>query len=354
MALVSARWPTLILIGFLILNIQSVAAIKPLVPALLVFGDSTCDPGNNNYIQTALKSDFPPYGRDLADHQATGRFCNGRLGIDFIAEGLGLKKTIPPYLDPHLSPHDLVTGVSFASAGTGYDNMTASILNVIPLWKEIEYFKEYQFRLKQMFGEKIASIVINKALYLVSVGTNDFIENYLQFPNRRLRFSPSEYVDFIVGIAGNFFEELYRLGARRISVASLSPMGCLPMLRSMNLFEPGQCMEDYNDIGLQYNAKLQTTIENLRHKLPGLLILFSDSYQLTYEAIYNPSKYGFEEAERACCGSGTIELGYLCNELIPSCSDASTFVFWDSVHPTERFYEIVANNMLQSIRRLPL
>ncbi|GLJ48779.1 hypothetical protein SUGI_1028570 [Cryptomeria japonica] len=349
MATVSARWPTLIITVCLVLCIQSIAANKTSVPALLVFGDSTSDPGNNNYIHTVLKSNFPPYGRDFIDHHATGRFCNGRLATDFIAEGLGVKKTVPPYLHPNLSPQDLVTGVSFASAGTGYDNLTASILNVIPMWKEIEYFKEYQLLLKQMFGEQRASNVINKALYLISTGSNDFIENFLQIPIRRLQFSPSEYVDFLIDIADSFIKELYSLGARRILVAGLPPIGCLPLLRTMNVLGLGQCMEEYNDIALHYNGELQTTIENLSHKLPGLVTVYGDIYKITYEAIFNPTKYGFEEVAKACCGSGTIEVGYLCNELIPSCRDASTFVFWDSVHPTERLYKMVANNLLQSL-----
>eukprot|EP01018_Ginkgo_biloba_P004759 Gb_24154 [translate_table: standard] len=73
------------------------------------------------------KSNFPPYGRDFIDHKPTGRFCNGKLASDFIAAGLGLKETLPAFLDPQLKPADLLTGVSFASAATGYDNLTAKI-----------------------------------------------------------------------------------------------------------------------------------------------------------------------------------------------------------------------------------
>ena len=43
----------------------------------------------------------------------------------FAVAGLGIKETLPPYLDPDLNTQDLITGVSFASAGAGYDNLTA-------------------------------------------------------------------------------------------------------------------------------------------------------------------------------------------------------------------------------------
>jgi len=40
------------------------------------------------------------------------------------ASYLGLKELVPPYLDPNLSDKELVTGVSFASAGSGFDPLT--------------------------------------------------------------------------------------------------------------------------------------------------------------------------------------------------------------------------------------
>lgn len=56
------------------------------VSAFFVFGDSTVDAGNNNYIQTISRSNFPPYGKDLPDHIATGRFTNGKLVTDFLCK----------------------------------------------------------------------------------------------------------------------------------------------------------------------------------------------------------------------------------------------------------------------------
>lgn len=51
---------------------------------MYVFGDSTVDPGNNNFIDSAFRSNFPPYGRDFVNQVPTGRFTNGKLGTDFI------------------------------------------------------------------------------------------------------------------------------------------------------------------------------------------------------------------------------------------------------------------------------
>ncbi|KAF7150856.1 hypothetical protein RHSIM_Rhsim02G0138100 [Rhododendron simsii] len=95
--------------------------------AILVFGDSTVDPGNNNYIQTIFKCNFRPYGRDFPNHIPTGRFSNGRLVTDFVASYVGIKENVPAYLDQSLSIGELLTGVSFASAGSGFDPLTAQI-----------------------------------------------------------------------------------------------------------------------------------------------------------------------------------------------------------------------------------
>lgn len=67
---------------------SSKAAVKEdltkLVPALVIFGDSTVDAGNNNYLTTIVKSDFRPYGMSFAGHVPTGRFTDGLLVTDYI------------------------------------------------------------------------------------------------------------------------------------------------------------------------------------------------------------------------------------------------------------------------------
>lgn len=40
------------------------------------------------------------------------------------ASYLGVKENLPPYLDSTLSIEEMMTGVSFASAGSGYDPLT--------------------------------------------------------------------------------------------------------------------------------------------------------------------------------------------------------------------------------------
>ncbi|GKE79850.1 GDSL esterase/lipase 1-like protein, partial [Tanacetum coccineum] len=85
--------------------------------AVFVFGDSLFDPGNNNYINTttAFQANFTPYGESYF-YPPTGRFSNGRLIPDFIAEYARLP-LIPPYLKP--GNKEFTYGANFASAGAG-------------------------------------------------------------------------------------------------------------------------------------------------------------------------------------------------------------------------------------------
>ena len=59
---------------------------QPAVPALILFGDSTVDVGNNDFLPTLAKSDFPPYGREFDAMTPTGRFTDGKMVGDFLGK----------------------------------------------------------------------------------------------------------------------------------------------------------------------------------------------------------------------------------------------------------------------------
>ncbi|CAI0549073.1 unnamed protein product [Linum tenue] len=51
-------------------------------------GDSILDTGNNNYIVTMSKFNFPPYGKNFPGKIPTGRPSDGRLISDFVGNYL--------------------------------------------------------------------------------------------------------------------------------------------------------------------------------------------------------------------------------------------------------------------------
>ncbi|KAI3908820.1 hypothetical protein MKW98_029370 [Papaver atlanticum] len=311
------------------------------IPALIVFGDSTVDAGNNNHIPTLAKSNFLPYGQDFEGGKPTGRFCNGRLGTDFLAEMLGIKKSVPAYLDSAFGIENFATGVTFASAATGYD------VAVIPLADELEYFKEYLEKLTSFLGKDGAEERERESLYFISIGTNDFVLNYFALPVRSSHFTVDEYEDFLLGIARSFLIELYSLGARKIILNGLPPSGYLPITKTLNHISERPNLEELNEASKDFNLKLQNLVASLSKELRGIKLVYADNCNPTLHIIHNPNLYGFENTEEGCCGTGTFETGIFCKAGIAlPCPDPSKYVFWDSVHPTEKVYSIVANILM--------
>ncbi|EPS67060.1 hypothetical protein M569_07715, partial [Genlisea aurea] len=321
------------------------------VPAVIVFGDSSVDAGNNNAISTILKSNFRPYGRDFYGGTPTGRFSNGRIPPDFISEAFGLRPFVPAYLDPLFNISDFAVGTCFASAGTGYDNATSGVLNVIPLWKELEYYREYQNRLSAYAGAWKAKSIINNALYIISLGTNDFLENYYSLPSTQSNYTVEQYQNFLIAAAERFVRDVYSLGARKMALTGLPPMGCLPLERTTNFISGAGngCKESYNAVAFRFNVLLNGIVLKLNRELPDVRIVFSNPYGIFKSIVRTPSLYGFEEASIACCSTGLFEMGYLCNDMNPfTCPDASKYVFWDSFHPTERTNKIIVDHLLKT------
>ncbi|XP_023643270.1 GDSL esterase/lipase At3g43570 [Capsella rubella] len=285
------------------------------IPALIVFGDSIMDTGNNNNLPTLLKCNFPPYGKDFPGGSATGRFSDGRVPSDLIAEKLGLAKTLPAYMNRNLKPEDLLKGVTFASGGTGYDPLTAQIMSVISVWDQLTYFKEYISKIKKHFGEEKAKDIVENSFFLVVSSSNDLAHTYLP---RAHRYDHTSYANFLADAAAKFVRELHKLGARKIGVFSAVPVGCVPLQRTV-----------FGD-----------------KELDGV-IFYIDVYDTLFDMIQHPKKYGFEVADRGCCGKGNLEISYLCNSLNPfTCSNSSAYIFWDSYHPTERAYQVIVDNLL--------
>ncbi|KAG4945648.1 hypothetical protein AAZX31_15G076600 [Glycine max] len=324
-------------------RVREVAA-KHNVSCILVFGDSSVDAGNNNALHTTMKSNFPPYGKDFFDSRPTGRFSNGRLATDFVAEALGYRKAIPPFLDPNLKPEDLQYGVSFASAATGFDDYTAEVSNVLSVSKQIEYFAHYKIHLKNAVGEERAELITRNALYIISMGTNDFLQNYFLEPTRPKQFSLLEFENFLLSRFSKDVEAMHRLGARRLIIVGVLPLGCIPLIKTIRNVE--DCDKSLNSVAYSFNAKLLQQLDNLKTKL-GLKTALVDVYGMIQRAVTNPKKYGFVDGSKGCVGTGTVEYGDSCKGM-DTCSDPDKYVFWDAVHPTQKMYKIIADEATES------
>ncbi|XP_031281741.1 GDSL esterase/lipase At5g22810 [Pistacia vera] len=322
---------------------------QPLVPAMFIFGDSVVDAGNNNHIKTIVKANFPPYGRDYLNHTATGRFCNGKLAADFTAENLGFTSYPPAYLSYEARGNNLLIGANFASGASGYYEATAKIYHTIPLSQQLEFFKEYKEKLVEIVGQSNASSIINGSVYLVNSGSSDFVQNYYINPLLYKVYTPDEFSDILIKSYATFIEELYELGARRIGVTTLPPLGCLPATITIFGSDINECVEEINEDAVSFNYKLNDTSIILQNKTSGLNLVVLDIYQPLYDLVTKPSDNGFAEARKACCGTGLLETSILCNKKsVGTCANATEYVFWDGFHPSETANKVISDSLLAS------
>ncbi|XP_031283166.1 uncharacterized protein LOC116141834 [Pistacia vera] len=313
------------------------------ISAIFMFGDSIVDTGNNNNkLNAVARSNFPPYGRDFMGAKPTGRFSNGKIPSDLIVETLGIKEVLPAYLDPDIQTKDLLTGVSFASAGAGYDPVTSWLVAAISLTKQLQLFEECMERVKESFGEERARHITANSVSIVSAGSNDIANTYFLLLFRILEFNISSYADLLATSASLFLEGLYKQGARKIGVLGSPPLGCMPSSRTVRGGHDRNCVTYYNEAAQLFNSKMKVVLDNLNKKYPQSRMVFIDGYTIMNDIIQNPKKYGFEVADRGCCGTGTFEVAATCNKWsLFTCTNASKYVFWDSYHPTEEAYRIL-------------
>ncbi|KAL1188731.1 GDSL esterase/lipase EXL3 [Cardamine amara subsp. amara] len=329
---------------------ETMAAVKLppnlTVPALIAFGDSIVDTGNNNYVKTIVKCDFRPYGINFQGGVATGRFCDGRVPADLLAEELGIKSVVPAYLEPNLKPEDLLTGVSFASGGSGYDPLTPKLVGVISLEEQLNYFEEYMEKLKNIVGEKKKDFIIANSVIVLVAGSDDIANTYYTI-RARPQYDVDSYTTLMANSASDFVTKLYGYGVRRIAAFGAPPIGCVPSQRTLGGGLSRDCAEDYNEAAQLFNSKLSSKFDLLSQTLPGIRPVYIDIYNPLLDIIQNPANYGFGVSNKGCCGTGAIEVAVLCNKITSSvCSDVSSHVFWDSYHPTEKAYKVLVSALI--------
>ncbi|GLJ48387.1 hypothetical protein SUGI_1021490 [Cryptomeria japonica] len=330
----------------LIMNIGLIECSFKEIPALISFGDSTLDVGNNNDLFSLAKSNHVPYGRDFPGQKITGRFCNGLLVTDYIASMLGLMSPTLGYLNPEAYGERIVTGVTFASSASGINDDTGKTFNILNLKDQLNLYKQYREDLRRVVGAANASRILSKAIYIISTGNND----YLQYFNLNIlsenESNRKELRTHLLSTLSMFIKELQSLGAKKIAVLSLPALGCLPFERTLHGGGKGICVEYMNKEASIFNMNLKKLLTKM-NETDGTRIAYLDSYGLLLSAATHPAQYGFVEGRRGCCGTGFIEASIFCTEFsVGTCLNASKYVFWDSFHPSDRMNSILAQSLL--------
>ncbi|KAH6810053.1 GDSL-like Lipase/Acylhydrolase superfamily protein [Perilla frutescens var. frutescens] len=340
-------WPPIAILVATVAAVAVVAAPAEAARAFFVFGDSLVDNGNNNYLLTTARADAPPYGIDYPTHRPTGRFSNGYNIPDLISQALGAESTLP-YLSPELRGEKLLVGANFASAGIGILNDTGvQFANIIRISGQIEFFRQYQARVSAIIGQAEAQRLVNGALVLITLGGNDFVNNYFLTPItlRRIQFNIQDFSRFLISEYRKILLRLYELGARRVLVTGTGPLGCVPSQLATGS-RNGQCVEEPQRAAAIFNPLLVQMIGGLNQELGSDIFVAANAMQMQNDFITNPQAFGFITSKVACCGQGPNNGIGICNVLSNLCPNREVYAFWDPFHPTERANKIIVQTIL--------
>ncbi|XP_076890575.1 GDSL esterase/lipase At5g33370-like [Bidens hawaiensis] len=315
--------------------------------AFFVFGDSLVDNGNNDFLETTARADSPPYGIDFPTHRPTGRFSNGLNIPDLISEHMGMKSPLP-YLNPLLKGNKLLHGANFASAGIGILNDTGiQFLNIIRIWKQLEYFEQYKVRLADVIGPDPTRQVVNKGMILISLGGNDFVNNYylIPFSARSREYSLPDYVRYLVSEYRKVLSRMYDIGARRVLVMGTGPMGCVPAELAQRS-RAGECSIELERATDLFNPQLNDMLKSLNEEKGDHVFVAANTIKMHMDFVSNPRAYGFITSKVACCGQGPYNGLGLCTPVSNLCPNRDVYAFWDAFHPTERANKIIVQQMI--------
>ncbi|PAN49980.1 hypothetical protein PAHAL_9G489700 [Panicum hallii] len=321
------------------------------MPATFIFGDSLVDAGNNNYIASLSKANYPPNGIDFLGHQPTGRYTNGRTIVDILAQEMGLEGFIPPYMAPETTGDAVMRGVNYASGGGGILNQTGSIFGGrLNLDAQIDNYANSRHDLIARHGEVAAVSLLRGALFTVTTGSNDFINNYLtpifSVPERATT-PPAAFIGAMIAKYRQQLTRLYLLDARKVVVANVGPIGCIPYQRETNPSGGAACAEFPNQLARSFNRRLRALVDELGAALPGSRFVYADVYRIVSDIIAKYRSHGFEVADSACCYAGGRFGGLVpCGPTSRYCADRSKYVFWDPYHPSDAANELIARRIL--------
>ncbi|XP_059443024.1 GDSL esterase/lipase At3g48460 [Corylus avellana] len=324
---------------------------------IYAFGDSFTDTGNTKSITGPSGfghvSNFP-YGSTFF-HHPTNRYSDGRLVIDFVAEALSL-----PYLPPYrnIKAKNASFGVNFAVAGSTAINHAFFVKNNLSLaitpesiQTQLLWFNRF---LETQGCEEAAAASDCKAafddalVWVGEIGVNDYAYSLgSSIPGDTIqKLAVTSFTEFL--------QSLLKKGAKYVVVQGLPLTGCLPLAMVLAPEDDRDdigCVKSVNSQSYSHNVALQAKLQDLRRQFPAAVITYADYWTAYRTVMKNPSRFGFKESFKACCGTSgepyNFDILSTCGTpSAKACTYPSQYINWDGVHLTEAMYKVVSNMFL--------
>ncbi|GJN38155.1 hypothetical protein PR202_gb27171 [Eleusine coracana subsp. coracana] len=296
--------------------------------SIFSFGDSFTDTGNNPVVfdwysifDPVLR---PPYGSTFFN-RPTGRNCDGRLIIDFLAQSLGLP-FVPPFLAHNGS---FRRGANFAVGGA--TALDAGFFHDGELSEPTRCLSTQAYLILLVGGRSMPQVtsLVPDVIATISMATERLIEH----------------------------------GATSLVVPGVLPVGCAPpnLVMFEGIAEPAAydpktgCLIELNELSAYHNSLLRQALHDLQAKHPDVEIIYIDFFGPVMEMVESPAKFGFEgDVLTICCGGPGNKYHFSteawCGDpAATECKDPSARLFWDGVHMTEAANRYIAGEWLCSI-----
>lgn len=292
----------------LVSSLIPLKALASSFPQLFIFGDSLVDEGNVSDFTGGAIPPSPPYSE--------GRFSNGQIWTEYLADTLGLNPT--NYSDIVLSGASFPDGINF-----GFGGATTSTENTLSLT-----FPNLPTQLPGLaqeiaaFTTTFAPTANPDALYIIWAGAN----NYLPTAGT---YTPQTTTTEAIANLSLSIQSLASVGAKNILVVNLPDLGKIPATLNTPISGP------LDAISNQHNSELVTTVDNLESSLPVNFIELLDVNSLFDDILSEPDMFGFTNVTESC--------------LQASCTNADEYLFWDSQHPTTAGYEAIADLAIDTL-----
>ncbi|XP_057538501.1 GDSL esterase/lipase At1g29670-like [Amaranthus tricolor] len=317
---------------------------QPQRPCYFIFGDSISDAGNNNRLITMAKTNYPPYGVDFPGQIPTGRFTNGRTIVDVFSELMGFQNSVKTYSNITLLDPDIVRGVNFASGAAGILPESGSALgDRVWMDRQLANYKLILLKL-QLMVEGLVKYYVNRCFYIITMGSNDYINNYFlpqNYPTSRL-FTVQQFARLLRARFRTQLQTLYNSGARRVVVFGLGQLGCIPATIARN--NATQCVTEINQAVELFDTQVRSLVDDFNANLPGARFTFVN---ITAIQTANPLPPGFI-TDSTCC---QLRSDFQCEPNTPPCADRNIYAFMDGFHPTEIVNQIAATTIFTTQNR---
>ncbi|KAG6430571.1 hypothetical protein SASPL_108641 [Salvia splendens] len=293
---------------------------------LFVFGDSYADTGN---IRKSLGNSWnEPYGFTFPGKPA-GRFSDGRILTDYIAKFLEVKSPLA-YEWMEMGGKKLQNGLNFAYGGSGVFNTIGDLLPNMST--QIGFYN------KLVHDSVYTKSDLKSSLVLVCLSGNDYGAFLAQGGTMQ---GLQTFIPRVVKQLGVNLKRLQQLGATKVAVTLLQPLGCLPRSTVDSSFQ--RCNTTQNLAVGYHNLLLQQTVARLNNQSKSSTFFIIDLYS-SFTTVLNQRRdylgnLRFDTPLKPCC-IGTD--GYVCGsvdekgaKMYTVCSDPKSAFFWDMSHPTE-------------------